>query len=316
MLNTTVIDKQYVDVEQLLLPLGVGLQSGGTPSMSNVRQALAYNNNDNNLYYNNATQWVMINATGVTGPVGPTGANGATGPTGHTGPTGAGFTGPTGSSGVLTIGAFGNSSNNGGASISATTLTLQPAAQTFPGGVTVDPQTFGGIKYFFDGLSVSPAATGSTNLLNHYYRTTTVISANWDPSHIIFTSSPFGNIRCERIGNMIFIKIDFFAEVPSGGGILYSDPVIPAVYRPATNRGCACVVINGYINASPLLQVLPPNNVVPGWAILRTDGVLAIAAAQITGIPVGIQDDNVTLTPFQGPNSCGLINQTLMFEAE
>ncbi len=62
-----------------------------------------------------------------------------------------------GGSGVDTIGAFGSSPNTGGASISSTTLTLQPADATRPGGVTAGTQTFGGVKTFTSPVFITPA---------------------------------------------------------------------------------------------------------------------------------------------------------------
>ncbi len=50
--------------------------------------------------------------------------------------------------GVTTMAAFGSSPNTDGASISSSTLTLQPASSTQPGGVSATTQSFAGAKTF------------------------------------------------------------------------------------------------------------------------------------------------------------------------
>lgn len=105
-------------------------------------------------------------ATGATGPAGATGATGATGSTGaqgaqgpqgiqgETGPAGAnGTNGVDGDDGASSMAAFGSSPNADGATISGATLTLQPASDTYPGGVSTGNQTFAGHKTFNDGFS-------------------------------------------------------------------------------------------------------------------------------------------------------------------
>lgn len=52
----------------------------------------------------------------------------------------------TGSSGVTTMGTFGSSANANGGTISGSTLTLQPANASNPGGVSINNQTFAGTK--------------------------------------------------------------------------------------------------------------------------------------------------------------------------
>jgi len=52
------------------------------------------------------------------------------------------------SSGVTTVGAFGSSPNSAGALVSGSTLTLQPADASNPGGVSTAAQTFAGAKTF------------------------------------------------------------------------------------------------------------------------------------------------------------------------
>jgi hypothetical protein len=101
-------------------------------------------------------------ATGNTGPTGNTGFTGATGSTGNTGSTG--FTGPTGSTGntgpqgiqgnvgpaggITTMAAIGSSPNANGATISTSTLTLQPADGTNGGVLSNTTQNIAGNKTF------------------------------------------------------------------------------------------------------------------------------------------------------------------------
>ncbi len=61
--------------------------------------------------------------------------------------------------GVDTMAAVGSTPSANGASISSTTLTLQPASLTLPGVVTAAAQTFGGAKRFDGGISVGVANT-------------------------------------------------------------------------------------------------------------------------------------------------------------
>lgn len=63
-----------------------------------------------------------------------------------------------GGGGVTTVGAFGAAPNTGGASISGSTITMQPADATRPGGVTAGTQSFGGAKTFV----LAPAVTALT----------------------------------------------------------------------------------------------------------------------------------------------------------
>lgn len=59
-----------------------------------------------------------------------------------------------GSGGVTTMGTFGSTPNANGGTISGTTLTLQPASNTQPGGVSKTDQTFAGNKTFNGSVTV------------------------------------------------------------------------------------------------------------------------------------------------------------------
>ena len=71
-----------------------------------------------------------------------------------------------GGGGVTTMAAIGSSPNANGATISSSTLTLQPASASFGGVVTTGTQTFAGAKTFSGGIE-------STNYLNVFGSTTT-----------------------------------------------------------------------------------------------------------------------------------------------
>lgn len=66
---------------------------------------------------------------------------------------------PTG--GVTTMNAFGSTPNSNGASISGSTLTLQPANGSNPGGVSTTTQTLAGLKTFSNDISI-PHLIGTT----------------------------------------------------------------------------------------------------------------------------------------------------------
>jgi len=59
-----------------------------------------------------------------------------------------------GGGGLSTVGAFGSSANTAGASVSGSTLTLQPADGSNPGGVSTTTQTFAGNKAFTGNVKV------------------------------------------------------------------------------------------------------------------------------------------------------------------
>lgn len=63
-----------------------------------------------------------------------------------------------GGGGDLSMAAFGSTPNNDGGTISGGTLTLQPADETHPGGVSTGTQSFGGLKKFEGvGLTSNPS---------------------------------------------------------------------------------------------------------------------------------------------------------------
>lgn len=122
------------DNKILGLEAGLYLPQSGTPTGSPLSgYDYIYTKSDDNLY--------IKNSSGVETQVGGS------------------------SSAVTTMGAFGSTPNNNGGSIATSTLTLQPADATHPGGVSTTTQAFGGVKNFAsrvnaNGTTQSTAALG------------------------------------------------------------------------------------------------------------------------------------------------------------
>ena len=88
-----------------------------------------------------------MNLNGAAGPAGAAGTNGSTGPTGSTGSTGAtGTIGATGATGLASLAAIGSSPNANGATLSGSTLNLQPADNSNGGVITTLTQIMNGAK--------------------------------------------------------------------------------------------------------------------------------------------------------------------------
>lgn len=67
---------------------------------------------------------------------------------------------------VNTLNAFGSTPNANGASISGSTLTLQPASASFPGGITTGTQTFAGNKTLDGTLTLTVSGNSSIFTVN------------------------------------------------------------------------------------------------------------------------------------------------------
>lgn len=147
------------------------------------------------------------------------------------------------------------------------------------------------------------------------YQKSVSIPVSWDPVGALFGSPIASTLHCERIGDMIFIKVLFFAQFPVGMTTIVSNTgVIPVGFRPTTNQLCHAFVINGYVDIAPLLQFTPHFNTPLGACVLSTDGTLSFGTSKTT-VAGPIADDGATLVVFQGPNQCGIIGQTLIFSA-
>ncbi len=143
------------------------------------------------------------------------------------------------------------------------------------------------------------------------------LTVTWDPASALFAAPITSRIQCERIGDMIFIKIQGIVGSPANqANIISNVGVVPVEFRPTSNQICTAIVVNGYLNdLSPILQIAQPYNTYVGCAILSTAGTLSFGPSRYPAFgPVSI--DGTILTLFQGPYVCGLITQTLCFSYE
>ena len=156
-----------------------------------------------------------------------------------------------------------------------------------------------------------------TNTALTTYSKSASLAVTWDPASLLFPAPIPSRIQCEKIGSMIFIKIQGIVASPSGQSNIVSNAgVIPPEFRPLSNQICTAIVVNGYNNDnSVLLQISPPYNTYIGCAILSTNGTLSFGPSRYPAFgPVSV--DGSILTLFQGPFQCGLISQTLVFSYE
>lgn len=153
----------------------------------------------------------------------------------------------------------------------------------------------------------------SATYLGPTYSTTGVIPITYDPSTLLFPSPIGSTFNCERIGDKVFIAINGFFASPTGNNILTTSVgVVPLGYRPTIAKNTICIVTNGYVDSAPLLQRLATWNTFYGVAKLDTDGTLSFGSDKPTAYGPCSQSGTL-LTNFQGPNTCGLITQTLVF---
>lgn len=150
------------------------------------------------------------------------------------------------------------------------------------------------------------------------YSTSGIIPLTWDRDDLLQGGPYNGTIICEKIGNMLFIKIlDTVVALPQGPNALFYSPtgIIPVAYRPTTAKLTTAWVVNGYVNPVLILQSNPSRNTFPGACILGADGTLSFGAS-LNPNEGPVENDGATLTPFQGPNSCGILKQTLIFSLD
>lgn len=149
------------------------------------------------------------------------------------------------------------------------------------------------------------------------YSNSGLIPVTWNPPNM--QNMPRNsNIICERIGNMLYVKLlDNIVDFAGGSNATISSPIgiIPLEYRPATNQLARAWVVNGYVNPVVILQANANRSTFPGACILNTAGTL-IFGASLNPNEGPIQNDGVTLTAFQGPNQIGFFKQILCFSLE
>jgi len=123
-----------------------------------------------------------------------------------------------GGGGVSAMGTFGSSPNVNGGTISGSTLTLQPADGSNPGGLTASTQTLGGVKTFssapiFSALSVStvPYLDGSKSLT----------SSAVTPTELGYVSGVTSAIQTQLNAKQATVSFGAFGSSPNsnGGGI-------------------------------------------------------------------------------------------------
>jgi len=149
------------------------------------------------------------------------------------------------------------------------------------------------------------------------YNKSEAITVTYDPNSLLFASPEVSTLVCERIGDMIYIKINGFNKFPSAQSPLFSNAsVIPTPFRPLTTQICPCIVINGYVPPGlPLFTKDEQFATFLGVAKLTPAGTLSFSPERPLNFgPIGL--DGVTHTAFQGPNPCGLVKQTLCFSAD
>ena len=174
----------------------------------------------------------------------------------------------------------------------------------------------------FNSEAGATGATGATGAQGSpgsmVYATQNSISMNYDPASLLFTNPIASVIGCEKIGNMIFIKIMGFVESPVGQSTLTSTVgCVPVAFRPASNQITTAIVVNGFeeIFGSGYFDRDAPYNTFFGTCELSTAGTLTFGPERGPSFgPISV--DGSILTPFQGPKPCGLISQTLMFRAD
>lgn len=217
----------------------------------------------------------------------------------------------------LVLGAVGTSPNANGALITGNTLTLEPAALGLPGILSNTTQTISGVKQIPQGIGLGNISGNLTisNMMTNYYKTVAPISVVWDPLGLLFATGPkTSTIECERIGNKIFITVVGIFGFPLGTpqNIATDIGVVPAEFRPSTIQFSTALVVNGYQDPSPSLQMTSGNNTIIGGFFLNSQGRLTCGTAQ--GVRIGpLNNSGDTLYPFQGPLEVGFVSQTLVF---
>ena len=177
--------------------------------------------------------------------------------------------------GDVTLAAFGASPNANGASLSGQQLTLQPASNTFPGGITTGAQELAGIKTFDNGIVVqTPVSAGVTNLLNKFAMINYASPPNaWNGP---FTLAQ--NFAAETVGNVgVILPGDVYSATSAGGIMTYSQ-ALPTEFRPGTvNRGGPLpIMVNGVSQM--------------GYFQVSTSGVVTVG--------IGLASDGTTLVAF------------------
>lgn len=113
------------------------------------------------------------------------------------------------------IGTFGSSPNSGGATISGTSLVLQPADATNPGGVTTGTQTFAGAKTFSSAITADLVGNVTGNLTGNA-STATALAVAPTPcgSGYVYAIAADGTLSC----NQVVLTTDVTGTLPIANG--------------------------------------------------------------------------------------------------
>lgn len=215
-----------------------------------------------------------------------------------------------GGGGVTTMAAIGATPNANGATISGSTLNLQPASDSFGGVVTTGTQTFGGAKTFNNNVAITRATAGGTvlDIIN-----TTAAASSYSGIQIgagantaylfnfsesttpsgVFLSDQF-SIQTLRSGGQIFSAYQgpiYFATGDAGGG--NSTPALKidtdgSFDLAFTNSGTSGQVFTSAGTAAPPTWTSPNTNT----SSALTDG----AAITITGPKHTLTSTQATVT--------------------
>lgn len=161
------------------------------------------------------------------------------------------------------------------------------------------------------GATGATGSQGSPGAMSYSYQTS--IPIVYDPDGYLFNNPINSTISCEKMGNKIFIKINGFVEFPVNQANIYSNAAVPVAYRPLTDQYAICVVFNGYVNPTLILQNIDVYSSYFGVCKLGANGILTVSPDRDQIGP--INTDLVTQASFQGPNNCGIMSQVLVFDA-
>lgn len=149
--------------------------------------------------------------------------------------------------GVTTMGTFGSTPNANGASISTSTLTLQPASISQPGGVSTSAQTYLGTKSHASGIITGSSGTAnstsdsnlgtiSTVTMGAYYEGT--LSVTFTGASTAFTTSQSPTTTYHKDGKLVTIVIASTVAACSSAQGENQAPAasgVPSGLRPSAN---------------------------------------------------------------------------------
>lgn len=281
----------------LIVPVGENLSSSVNRTINPYKGAVAYDRIDLSLWVGNDTTWTKLSVgTNIGDVVGPANStdnaivryDGTTGKiiqnstvivsdagaiTGIQTLNGQPVATNT-NTGDLTLAAFGSTPNANSASITNQVLTLQPASDSFPGGVSTIDQSYSGYKTFNTGIKLGNMGVDSLP----YYNTPSYFeqrsSLEGDLPQLALSSGggavTLVHWHVQKCGRIIHVSIGNSGPVVvavNGTNITAPSGSLPVNYRPlAVNRMAICFMTN---NSTQIV----------GLASLRTDGAIFFYSA-------------------------------------